>query len=98
MVEVRILEEAENDFAKALVWYADRSMAAAIRFDELFVETLERIGEDPGRFPRCDEEGFQYVVMRGFPYKIIYRINNVTVEIVAFVHTSRRAGSWTGRI
>ncbi len=96
MTKVRLCSEAENEFTNALCWYADRSSEVASVFDSEFDRTLEKITARPDSFPVCDER-HRFVLMRRFPYQIIYRAIGDTVMIVAVAHTSREPGYWSNR-
>ena len=43
-------------------------------------------------------DGRRAVVMNRFPYRLIYRLDEVGVRIVAVSHQKRRPGYWRGRI
>ncbi len=51
MVELLICSAAEQDYAEALTWYADRDNQAAEGFDAEFDRAIQSIAEAPGRFP-----------------------------------------------
>ena len=38
------------------------------------------------------------LILKKFPYSIIYRIDNDILEIIAFVHHSRKPRYWTKRL
>ncbi len=97
MADVRIGEEAEAEYAEALAWYHARSTQAAERFEAAFAHALLRIGESPDRFPSCDEEGYRYYVLERYPYLLIYRIMEDTVQVIAVAHARRKPGYWTRR-
>ena len=55
MNEVLIAEGAEEDYAEALRWYAERSKRAAEAFEAQFSLALDAIATNPDRFPMCDD-------------------------------------------
>ena len=97
MAEVRIGEEAEAEYTEALAWYQTRSPRSARRFEAAIAATLEQIGESPDRFPACDEEGYRFVLLDRFLYRLIYRVVGTVVQVVAVAHARRRPGYWSGR-
>lgn len=96
MTRLRICSAADAEFTDALCWYAERSPDVALTFDSEFDEVLARIADSPGRFPVCDDR-HRYVLMRRFPYLVIYRTVAETITIIAVAHTSREPGYWTDR-
>jgi plasmid stabilization system protein ParE len=61
-----ISSAAEQDYAEALSWYADRDIRAAENFDAELDRAIQSIAEHPGRFPSCDKRHHVYL-MRRFP-------------------------------
>ncbi|WP_165070370.1 type II toxin-antitoxin system RelE/ParE family toxin [Paludisphaera rhizosphaerae] len=96
MTEVKIHPEAEAEYEHALGWYLDRSSQAAARFEAAFDEAIQAIRSHPEMFPRCDEV-HRYVLLRRFPYSLIYRVEGESATIFAVAHSKRRTGYWSGR-
>ncbi|MEZ6101394.1 MAG: type II toxin-antitoxin system RelE/ParE family toxin [Pirellulaceae bacterium] len=96
MIGVRVCSAAEAEFTDALCWYAERSPDVALNFDSEFDAVLAKIAESPDRYPVCDDR-HRYVLMRRFPYQVIYRTIADTVTVIAVAHTSREPGYWTDR-
>ncbi len=96
MNRVRVCSAAEEEFTHALCWYAARNTDVARRFDSEFDTALQNIAATPNRFPICDDR-HRYVLMRSFPYQIIYRIEVDSVLIIAVAHTSREPRYWNIR-
>ena len=83
MANVIICSAAEVDFTESLKWYAERSIDAANDFDA-------------ERLPMCDER-HRYFLLRRFPFRIIYRIANFDILIIAVAHGSRSPDYWMNR-
>jgi plasmid stabilization system protein ParE len=96
MAEVVIAAPALKEFADSLQWYAERSVRAAEKFEAEFDRLVEAIGTSPEKFPRLDQR-HRYVLMRRYPFQMIYRQHNEVVEVIAVAHTSRRPGYWSDR-
>ena len=96
MVEVVVCSAAEDDYAQALSWYAERSIQAADRFEAEFDRVLQVIAAAPERFPQCDER-HRFYLMRQFPYQVIYRQHEEHWVIIAIAHTARSPRYWSGR-
>ena len=95
--EVGLHEEALAEAQAAYDWYATRNLAAA----EGFIDELDHAIEQIGMFP---EAGITYLsgtrrfVMRRFPFTVIYRDREKTIEVVAVAHGRRKPGYWKKRI
>jgi plasmid stabilization system protein ParE len=87
------LEEAEA----ATDWYAERSQRAAEGFLNELGRAIEQISEHPEQFPAF-EFGMRRIVLRKYPYLLVYRENAASVEIVAVAHGRRRPGYWRNRV
>jgi toxin ParE1/3/4 len=96
MIDLIVCSAAEDDYAEALSWYAQRSIQAAERFDAEFNEALQTILSNPERFPRCDDR-HRFYLMRHFPYQVIYRQHENHLLVIAVAHTARRPRYWSGR-
>lgn len=94
--EITIHPAAEAEYEEALGWYLDRSIEAAERFEAAFAEAIEAILTSPIMFPKCDEF-HQYVLLQGFPYSLIYRVDDAATRIMAVAHSKRRTRYWSER-
>lgn len=57
---------------------------------------IERVLADPNQFP-VYEFGTRRVVLRRFPYFIVFRETTVNLDIIAIAHGYRRPGYWRDR-
>jgi len=83
------LEEAEA----AVDWYMQRSRRAA----GMFLDELDRIDKNPEQYPPHDF-GTRRMVLRRFPFVIVFRREVTRVEIIAIAHGRRRPGYWRERL
>ncbi len=96
MAEVSIHPEAEAEYEHALGWYHDRSPQAAERFDAAFNEAVESTRSHPTMFPLCDNI-HRFVLLRRYPYSLIYRVDGEAARVIAVAHSKRLPGYWTNR-
>ncbi len=96
MLPVDYLPEARLDFDESFDWYADRSVQAAVRFMNAVDVALSRIAADPERFALVDNLHRECPVKR-FPFRIVYRIAENRILVVAVSHAKRRRGYWKDR-
>ena len=88
--------EAADEAQAAVDWYAKRSIRAAQRFLEELEIAIAGIEQAPDRWPRFDGEA-RRVLLRRFPYLVIYRVLPDRIEILAVAHGRRRPGYWRDR-
>jgi plasmid stabilization system protein ParE len=96
MANVLIAAAAEQDYAEALSWYASRSRQAALAFEAEFERAIDSIQTSRQRFPLCDAS-HRFLLMRRFPFQVIFRETSGQALIVAVAHTKRRPGYWRER-
>jgi plasmid stabilization system protein ParE len=85
MVEVFILEGAEEDYTESLRWYAKRSLRAARGFEAQYAVA------------RCDDR-HQFCLLKRYPFQVIYRKeSDDRLLVVAVAHASRRPDYWKNR-
>ena len=88
--------EASAEYCDAYVWYADHDPQAADRFEQEVESAIQRIVQNPRRWPKFDETHRKLVLHR-FPYLVIYREHGNRIWIVAVAHGHRRPGYWKNR-
>jgi plasmid stabilization system protein ParE len=88
-----VLEEAEN----ATRWYAERNQTAALAFAAELDHAAAEIQRAPEMWPSF-EHGTRRLLLKRFPYSIVYRIDPDRLVVVAIMHARRRPGYWRGRV
>ena len=94
--EVGFHPEASAEYSQAYAWYADHDLRVAERFEQEVAAALERIVQNPRRWPRYDDK-HRKLILRRFPFLVIYREHASRVWIVAVAHGHRRPGYWKKR-
>ena len=88
--------EASEEYSESYAWYSARNQRMAERFEEEIVRALKRISEAPRRWPRYDDV-HRKLLLRRFPYLVVYRELGSRLWIVAVAHAHRRPGYWQSR-
>jgi plasmid stabilization system protein ParE len=81
----------------AHAWYAQRNERAAAGFLAELDHAVELIAAGPERWP-VHRLGTRRLVLRRFPFAIVYRLAGEFVLVLAIAHTRRRPGYWRGRL
>ena len=95
MKPIRISRPASAEFADAVRWYEQRRTGLGGEFFDAVTHAIELLRTRP-------EIGTAAVRTRSwlltrFPYRLIYRVRDDDIYIVAIAHTSRRPGYWKNR-
>jgi toxin ParE1/3/4 len=88
--------EAEADLVDAKSWYDDVRPGLG---DEFLLEVEDVLG-GIRRMPELYGKVFQdlrLVLLRRFPYIVVYRVDEDQITVVAVYHTSRDPRGWQGR-
>ncbi|MBP6731960.1 MAG: type II toxin-antitoxin system RelE/ParE family toxin [Chitinophagales bacterium] len=87
---------AEEEYINAIRWYKDISKKLAETFIEDFNQTIAQICKHP-EIPTVISKRFRKLNFEIFPYKIVYRIEDGSVVIVAVAHHKRHPRYWKKR-
>ncbi len=96
MLPVDYLPGARRDFDESFDWYAERSTQAAVRFANAVDAALTAVAADPTRFAAMDGMHRECRV-KTFPFRVVYRVAEDSVVVVAIAHAKRRPGYWRDR-
>ena len=79
-----------------LLWYRRADTDVANRFGDALDRAIERIAETPERFP-IYLANTRRLLLRRFPYAVIYRLDPGRIIVLAIAHQRRRPGYWQRR-
>jgi toxin ParE1/3/4 len=97
---LRIHQLADDELADAASWYEAKQPGLGVSLLELIDQAVERIrsGVMPGSpVPGVQRTNAKRVLLRRFPYSIVFFERDDEIVIVAFAHSSRRPGYWRSR-
>ena len=98
MKPVQFSDPAAAELAAAVRWYEQRRVGLGADFFDAVASTIELIRSHPeiGAERRGRSASRQFNVKR-FPYKLVYRVRENDLYVVAVAHSSRRPGYWINR-
>ena len=67
------------------------------KFYDAIVRTIDRIAEMPDAGLTLGTLKARRMLVTGFPYQIVYRVDSDEIRILAFAHLKRRPGFWRRR-
>jgi toxin ParE1/3/4 len=88
---------AENDLEKIIKWYGKENTDLIKKFVKEFEEKLQIIILNPFLFQEFYKD-YRKANTGKFPYKMVYRISNESIVIIAIVHNKRHSKVWKKRI
>lgn len=86
--------EAQKELLDAMAWYEKRAVGLGFEFARAVDVAIERIRSAPLTFSAV-EGGFRHLMIRKFPYSVIYRATESEIVVVSCFHHRRRPSSWT---
>lgn len=96
---LEIQPQALTDIADASAWYEERQPGLGQRFTREVVASIEALLPNPLLCrSRNRRLGARWCVPRRSPYRIVYRVTEDRVTIVAVVHAARRDRRWRDRL
>lgn len=95
-VDVAFHRDAVAEYEEAFGWYFSRSADIATRFEREVERALRLIVDGPARWPACDRI-HRRILLRRFPYVVIYREHQGRIWVVAVAHGHRRPRYWEDR-
>ena len=92
--------EADAEFAEAVRWYEEQRPGLGTEFLAEVREARKLIQKHPGIGSplRGARRGERRVMIKRFPYQVIYYVRAHDIVIVALAHTKRRPGYWKTRV
>lgn len=88
--------EALSEFEAAADYYAECQIGLETRFIDAVQRAIGHACDDPHRWRHFDGE-IRRVLVRVFPYAILYAIEDDRISIIAVMHCSREPGYWKNR-
>ncbi|MBI5632224.1 MAG: type II toxin-antitoxin system RelE/ParE family toxin [Nitrospirae bacterium] len=87
---------ALEEYLASYGWYYERGMHLAAAFEAEVERSVKFISESPERWPVYREK-FRRVLVRRFPYSLIYEIKDRGPVVLAVAHGHRKPGYWRKR-
>ncbi len=87
---------ARQEYVESYAWYYERGSHIAEAFEHEVERALEVILEAPERWPLYVGR-WRRILLRRFPFGIVYGRRNDGIVVIAVMHTKRRPGYWKQR-
>ena len=96
MAKILFTKAAQGDLADAVRWYDTHAPHVVPQFRDALRAALIRVAEHPKQFPLAYKDA-RRVLLRRFPYILVFRETKDAVYVVAVFHTSRDPLTWMRR-
>jgi toxin ParE1/3/4 len=94
---VRFLPQAEAELLHEVEYYSSARAGTGVRFQAGVEASIERATRHPlGGAP--SPKGTRSALVKGFPFSVVYRANELELLVVAIAPHRRRPGYWLPRI
>jgi len=97
MLRLVFRPEAQRELLEAQAWYESRAIGLGFEFARAVDAAVEKALRLPLAFPRIEAE-FRHVIIRKFPYSIIYHVSESELVVVSCFHHRRRPNSWLSNV
>ena len=81
----------------AIRWYEERRAGLGAEFYDTVARTMDKILEMPEAGPLFERLNARRMLVPGFPYQIVYRLDSDDIRVIAVAHLKRRPGFWRRR-
>jgi plasmid stabilization system protein ParE len=89
--------KAQEEINEAFDWYFKRSHEAAEAFLGEVGSSLKQIVSSTRQYPSFTKST-RRLLLRRFPYAVIFQEKDEAILVVAVAHAKRRPGYWAGRL
>jgi plasmid stabilization system protein ParE len=97
MTPLGLTEDAEADAQEASAFYAGRSPGLGAEFTAEMERVLALLAANPDIGTPVTSE-LRRLLLRRFPYYLLYRVEEDGIVVLAVGHHSRRPGYWQDRL
>lgn len=99
MYSVDVHPDVYGELEHSRAWYEARAKNLGTEFLAEVDRSIYTVRESPAIWPFRDERRSirRYLIHR-FPYGVIYRIREDTVQVLAVMHLRRHPDYWRGRV
>lgn len=93
-MRVVVASVAQQELLQAVDFYKAQASGLAADLLEEIDAALEQIGEMP-QSGASHSHGTRRIVLRRFPFSVVYRVKSDLAEVIAFAHQRREPGYWS---
>jgi len=96
---LEIRPDALTDIEEAASWYEEREAGLGTDFVKIILAAIDRLLVNPLVHRLRDRRrNVRWILTSRFPYKVVYKIQDQLVTVVAVLHTARHERRWKQRV
>lgn len=96
LTKLEIHPEVYAELEEARLWYDEHAPGLGKEFLDEIERAVSTIQKAPEAWPIYSNNVRRFLVHR-FPFAILYRYSNFTIQIIAAMHQRRKPGYWKDR-
>lgn len=96
MRRIDVHPEVYEELEEVRSWYENRAFGLGDNFLDEIEHAMAAIKKAPEAWPVYSDVTRRFLVHR-FPFAILYRYDDFTIQIIAVAHQRRRPGYWKAR-
>ena len=89
--------EAEAEHLETVAYYETQRAGLGASYLTEFESILDLVCESPTRYPVQLDPDIRRIMLRRFPFAVLFRESEDTVQVLAVAHHRRRPSYWLGR-
>ena len=90
--------EAENEHLETVAYYEAQQPGLGASYLAEFELALDRVCEAPSRYPIERRPDIRRIRLQRFPFTVLFREFDGTVQVLAVAHHRRRPSYWLSRL
>jgi len=99
MYEVDVHPDVYAELEHSRAWYEERAAGLGTDFLLEVDRAIGTLRQTPTTWPFRDQtRGIRRYLVHRFPYGVLYRIQDRTIQIIAVMHLRRHPDYWRGRV
>ncbi|MGH8726847.1 MAG: hypothetical protein ACREV9_01520 [Burkholderiales bacterium] len=102
MTAVRLHEAATQEAIEAAAWYEHKRLGLGAKFERAIQAALDLLEQEivPATAVRgsAGRRGTKRLILKRFPYDVVFQERVGEIVVIAFAHHSRRPGYWRNRL
>ncbi len=85
---IHLHPDAEIEFKESVIWYQKQQAGTDLEFVRCIDEAVQKIKRNPRQFPKV-YKNLRRVVVKKFPFIILYDFSETEIKIYAVFHSKR---------
>jgi plasmid stabilization system protein ParE len=87
------------DIEEAVRWYDEREPGLSVEFIRETLHAIEILSNNPLAYRlRHRRKNLRWKLLERFPYRIVFRITDDLITVIAVIHSARHDRQWRQRL